>query len=89
MICGIEDVFTGNMNGVTGKRNYEMSLLGWIVGAALLDEWDRREEEEDARKEAQRKADDLRRRNDANEQRIRRLEDELRRLKGGRGGERC
>ena len=42
-----------------------MSLLGWIVGAALLDEWDRREE--DARKEAQRKADDLRRRNDANE----------------------
>ena len=44
-----------------------MSLLGWIVGAALLDEWDRREEEEDARKEAQRKADDLRRRNDANE----------------------
>lgn len=52
MICGIEDVFTGNMNGVTGKRNYEMSLLGWIVGAALLDEWDRREEEEDARKEA-------------------------------------
>ena len=63
-----------------------MSLLGWIVGAALLDEWDRREE--DARKEAQRKADDLRRRNDANEQRIRRLEDELRRLKGGRGGER-
>ena len=65
-----------------------MSLLGWIVGAALLDEWDRREEEEDARKEAQRKADDLRRRNDANEQLIRRLEDELRRLKGGRGGER-
>ena len=65
-----------------------MSLLGWIVGAALLDEWDRREEEEDARKEAQRKADDLRRRNDANEQRIRHLEDELRRLKGGRGGER-
>ena len=66
-----------------------MSLLGWIVGAAVLDEWDRREEEEDARKGAQRKADDLRRRNDANEQRIRRLEDELRRLKGGRGGERC
>ena len=65
-----------------------MSLLGWFVGAALLDEWDRREEEEDARKEAQWKADDLRRRNDANEQRIRRLEDELRRLKGGRGGER-
>ena len=56
------------MNGVTGKRNYEMSLLGWIVGAALLDEWDRREEEDDERREAQRKADDLRRRNDANEQ---------------------
>ena len=65
-----------------------MSLLGWIVGAALLDEWDRREEEDDERREAQRKADDLRRRNDANEQHIRRLEDELRRLKGGRGGER-
>ena len=65
-----------------------MSLLGWIVGAALLDEWDRREEEDDERREAQRKADDLRRRNNANEQRIRRLEDELRRLKGGRGGER-
>ena len=65
-----------------------MSLLGWIVGAALLDEWDRREEEDDERREAQRKADDLRRRNDAHEPRIRRLEDELRRLKGGRGGER-
>ena len=23
-----------------------MSLLGWVVGAALLDEWDHREEEE-------------------------------------------
>ena len=23
-----------------------MSLLGWVVGAALLDEWGRREEEE-------------------------------------------
>lgn len=69
-------------------RNCSMSLLGWIVGAALLDAWDRREEEKNARKEAQRKADDLRRRNDANEQRIRHLEDELRRLKGGRGGER-
>ena len=70
------------------RKNAKMSLLGWIVGAALLEEWDSLEEEDDERRDAQRKADDLRRRNDANEQRIRRLEDELRRLKGGRGGER-
>ena len=28
-----------------------MSLLGWVVGAALLDEWGRREEEEREKEE--------------------------------------
>ena len=59
-----------------------MSLLGWLVGAALVDEWGRREEEEAARKAAERKVDDLRRQNDANERRIRQLERDLRDLKG-------
>ena len=59
-----------------------MSLLGWLVGAALVDEWGRREEEEEARKAAERKVDDLRRQNDANERRIRQLERDLRDLKG-------
>ena len=63
-----------------------MSLLGWLVGAALVDEWGRREEEEEARKEADRKLQELRRQNDANERKIRRLEADLRALKGrGRG----
>lgn len=59
-----------------------MSLLGWLVGAALVDEWGRREEEEESRKAAERKVDDLRRQNDANERRIRQLERDLRDLKG-------
>ena len=59
-----------------------MSLLGWLVGAALVDEWGRREEDEEARKAAERKVDDLRRKNDANERRIRQLERDLRDLKG-------
>ena len=59
-----------------------MSLLGWLVGAALVDEWGRREEEEEARKAAERKVDDLGRQNDANERRIRQLERDLRDLKG-------
>lgn len=59
-----------------------MSLLGWLVGAALVDEWGRREEEEEARKAAERKVDDLRRQNDANERIIRQLERDLRDLKG-------
>ena len=59
-----------------------MSLLGWLVGAALMDEWDRREEEEKARKEADRKLQELRRQNDANERKIRRLEADLKALKG-------
>lgn len=59
-----------------------MSLLGWLVGAALVDEWGRREEEVEARKAAERKVDDLRRQNDANERRIRQLERDLWDLKG-------
>ena len=59
-----------------------MSLLGWLVGAALVDEWGRREEEEEARKEAERKMLDLRRQNDANERKIRRLEADLQAMKG-------
>ena len=59
-----------------------MSSLGWLVGAASVDEWGRREEEEEARKAAERKVDDLRRQNDANERRIRQLERDLRDLKG-------
>ena len=59
-----------------------MSLLGWLVGAALVDEWGRREKEEEARKEAERKMQDLRRQNDANERKIRRLEADLKALKG-------
>ena len=54
-----------------------MSLLGWVVGAALLDEWDRREEEE-------REKEELRRKNWENEQRIRDLETRLGRIEGGR-----
>ena len=59
-----------------------MSLLGWLVRAAFVDEWGRREEEEEARKAAERKVDGLRRQNDANERRIRQLERDLRDLKG-------
>ena len=54
-----------------------MSLLGWVVGAALLDEWDRREEEE-------REKEELRRKNWENERRIRDLETRLGRIEGGR-----
>ena len=48
-------------------RRCKMSLLGWVVGAALLDEWGRREEEE-------REKEELRRKNLENERRIRDLE---------------
>ena len=41
-----------------------MSLLGWVVGAALLDERGRREEEE-------REKEELRRKNWENERRMR------------------
>ena len=47
-----------------------MSLLGWVVGAALLDECGRREEEE-------RENEKLRRQNWENERLIRDLEDRL------------
>ena len=53
-----------------------MSLLGWVVGAALLDEWDRREEEE-------REKEELRQKNWENERRIRDLETRLGRIEGG------
>ena len=59
-----------------------MNLLGWLVGAALVDEWGRREEEEEARKEAERKMQDLRRQNSATERKIRRLEADLQSMKG-------
>ena len=54
-----------------------MSLLGWVVGAALLDEWGRREEEE-------REKEELRRKNRENERRIRDLETRLGQIEGGR-----
>ena len=54
-----------------------MSLLGWIVGAALLDEWDHREEEE-------REKEELRQKNWENERRIRDLETRLGRIEGDR-----
>ena len=52
-----------------------MSLLGWVVGAALLDEWGRREEEE-------REKEELRRKNWENERRIHDLETRLGRIEG-------
>ena len=52
-----------------------MSLLGWGVGAALLDEWGRRVEEE-------RENEKLRLQNWENERRIRDLENRLGRLEG-------
>ena len=52
-----------------------MSLLGWVVGAALLDEWGRREEDE-------REKEELRRKYRENERRIRDLETCLGRIGG-------
>lgn len=52
-----------------------MSLLGWVVCAALLDEWGRRGEEE-------REKEELRRKNWENERRIHDLENRLGRLEG-------
>ena len=48
-----------------------------MVGAALLDEWDRREEDE-------REKEELRRKNWENERRIRDLETRLGRIEGNR-----
>ena len=79
-------LFRGTVVLAEEGKECRMSLLGWLVGAALVDEWGRREEEEEARKEADRKLQELRRQNDANERKIRRLEADLRALKGrGRG----
>lgn len=48
-----------------------MSLLGWVVGAAILDEWGRREEQERELEERDRQIREL-------EGRISRLESEKR-----------
>ena len=65
-----------------------MSLLGWVIGLMAYDELsDATEKSEQALQEAEGQRWELeeeRRRNNVNEQRIRKLEDELRRLRGGR-----
>ena len=61
-----------------------MSLLGWAIGLAALDEMEKGEQARRDIEEQRRKLDDERRQNVLNEQRIRKLEDELRRLRGGR-----
>ena len=63
--------------GIYDTVRCKMSLLGWVVGAALLDEWGRREEEE-------REKEELRRKNWENERRIRDLETRLGRIEGNR-----
>ena len=63
------------------ERNNPMSLLAWILGLAACDAVSHAADESE---EARRAADDLRRRNEANERRIRRLEEELQAMKGGR-----
>lgn len=61
-----------------------MSLLGWAIGLAALDEMEEGEQARRDLKEQRWKLEEERRQNLLNEQRIRKLEDELRRLKGGR-----
>lgn len=61
-----------------------MSLLGWAIGLAALDEMEKSEQARRDIKTQRRKLEEERRQNMLNEQRIRRLEDELRRLRGGR-----
>ena len=61
-----------------------MSLLGWAIGLAALDEMEEGELARREIKEQRWKLEEERRRNLLNERRIRKLEDELRRLKGGR-----
>ncbi len=61
-----------------------MSLLGWAIGLAALDEMEEGEQARREIKEKRWKLEEERRRNLLNERRIRKLEDELRRLKGGR-----
>lgn len=60
-----------------------MSLLGWAIGLAALDEMEEGEQARREIKEQRWKLEEERRRNLLNERRIRKLEDELRRLKGG------
>ena len=59
-----------------------MSILGWALGLAAFNALTDAEENGE---EARREAGALRRANEANERRIRRLEDELRDLKRERG----
>ena len=61
-----------------------MSLLGWAIGLAALDEMEKGEQARRDIKAQRRKLEEERRQNMLNEQRIRKLEDELRRLRGGR-----
>ena len=65
-----------------------MSLLGWAIGLMAYDKLsDAEEKSEQALQEAEGQRWELeeeRHRNTLNEQRIRKLEDELRRLRGGR-----
>lgn len=61
-----------------------MSLLGWAIGLAALDEMEDGEQARRALEEQRRKLNEERRQNRRNERRIRKLEDELRLLKGGR-----
>ena len=61
-----------------------MSLLGWAIGLAALDEMEEGEQARREIKEQRWKLEEERWRNLLNERRIRKLEDELRRLKGGR-----
>ena len=61
-----------------------MSLLGWAIGLAALDEMEKGEQARRDIEEQRWKLEEERRQNLLNEQRIRKLEDELRRLRGGR-----
>lgn len=61
-----------------------MSLLGWAIGLAALDEMEEGEQTRRDIEEQRWKLEAERRQNVLNEQRIRKLEDELRRLRGGR-----
>ena len=59
-----------------------MSLLGWVVGAMVLDELDSRQDEIDARERAQRERDHALR---ARERKLDDLEARLRRVEGAVG----
>lgn len=61
-----------------------MSLLGWAIGLMALDEMEEGEQARRDLKEQRWKLEEERRQNRLNEQRIRKHEDELRRLMGWR-----